>query len=172
MFIIARANYAGVFGTNAIEDSPKSGNGTFYENSKIRFGYLYDGLTHTMIVGERSSRYPGTTWVGAVPQAHQSKARVVGRAERVANNILGHFADFSSDHPAGAFFLMAGGSVHLFTDEMDVEVYRALATRAADRTGDLISHVPPQAGDDEPWVFLDHRPTQSADPRTSGYTAQ
>ena len=157
MFVVARANYAGVFGTNAIEDSPSNGNGTFLENSKVSFGLFYDGLTHTMIVGERSSRLGATTWVGAVPGAHQAKARVVGRAERVPNDILGRFADFSSHHPTGAYFLMAGGSVHLFTAEMDVEVYRALATLAADRTSDVITRLPPRAADDEQWVLLERQ---------------
>jgi prepilin-type processing-associated H-X9-DG protein len=57
-------------------------------------------------------------------------ARVVGRAARVPNDVLGDFADFSSWHPFGANFVMADGSVRMISDEIDQTAYRALATRA------------------------------------------
>jgi len=36
LFLIAKANYVGVFGTKEIEDDPFNGDGTFYGNSKTR----------------------------------------------------------------------------------------------------------------------------------------
>jgi prepilin-type N-terminal cleavage/methylation domain-containing protein/prepilin-type processing-associated H-X9-DG protein len=135
MFKIARANYTGVFGTKPIL-SNASGNGIFHENSGIRFANILDGLSNTLLVGERATRselasQPGSaTWVGAVPGAHRSPARVVGRADRVPNDILGDFADFGSHHPFGANFVMADGAVRMISDEIDIDVYHALATRA------------------------------------------
>jgi prepilin-type processing-associated H-X9-DG protein len=136
MFEVARANYAAVFGTGAIQSNPSAGNGMFYRNSKTRFADVRDGLSNTLMVGERASRQPGSwegsaTWVGAVPGAHRWMARVVGRAGRVPNDVLGDFADFGSWHPFGANFVMGDGSVRMISDQIDQGAYHALATRAA-----------------------------------------
>ncbi len=130
MFEVARANYLGVFGTRTIEADPRAGDGTFFQNSSLRFADIRDGLSNTLVVGERCSRLGCATWVGAVPGAYQARARVVGRAGSVPNHVLNDFADFSSDHPFGAEFLLGDGSARLISDEIDLTVYRALATRA------------------------------------------
>lgn len=130
MFEVARANYGGVFGTRVIETGSQAGDGAFFENSRIRFADIIDGLSNTLLVGERTSRLGGCTWVGAVPGADRSMARVVGRAGSVPNDVLGDVADFGSYHPFGAHFVMADGSVQMISDEIDLTVYRALATRA------------------------------------------
>jgi len=135
MFQIARSNYAGVFGARAIRDDPSAGDGMFYRNSQTRFADVRDGLSNTLMVGERASRQPGSwegsaTWVGAVPGAHRDMGRVVGRAGRVPNHVLGDFADFGSWHPFGAHFVLADGSVRMINDQIDEAAYHALATRA------------------------------------------
>lgn len=135
MFQVARANYAGVFGAGAIQDNPSAGDGIFFRNSRTRFADIRDGQSNTLMVGERASRQPGSgegsaTWVGAVPGANRSMARVVGRAGRVPNDVLGDFADFGSWHPFGANFVMADGSVRMISDVIDQATYHALATRA------------------------------------------
>lgn len=135
MFDVARSNYAGVFGTEAIASNPSAGNGMFYRNSGTRFGSVLDGLSNTLMVGERAARQSASwegsaTWVGAVPGAYRSMARVVGRAGRVPNDVLGDFADFGSWHPFGANVVMADGSVRMISDEIDEAAYHALATRA------------------------------------------
>ena len=151
IFQVARANYSGVFGTNSIETSPDQGNGCFFRNSRIRFDDIHDGLSNTLLVGERSSRLDSATWVGAVPGAQRAAARIVGRAGRVPNDVLNDFSDFSSHHPFGANFLLADGSVRLISDQIDLDVYRALATRAGGEIIDpaLVGHrldVRPQTG--------------------------
>ncbi len=130
MFELARANYAGVFGTQTIENTPSQGDGTFFQNSQIRFTDIHDGLSNTAIIGERSSRLGSATWVGAVPGAHRSMARVVGIADRVPNDVLNQFADFSSHHVYGANFLMADSSVQLISDQVDLPIYKAYVTRS------------------------------------------
>lgn len=139
MFQVARANYSGVFGTNSIETGPQQGNGCFFRNSRIRFDDIRDGLSNTLLVGERSSRLDSATWVGAVPGAERRSARVVGRAGRVPNDVLNDFSDFSSHHPFGANFLMADGSVRLISDEIDLDVYHAMATRAGREVVDSLA---------------------------------
>lgn len=130
MFEVARANYVGVFGTQAVESSPLSGNGVFFQNSRIRFADIRDGLSNTLLVGERGSRLGGSTWVGAVPGSDRGTARVVGRAGSVPNDLRNDLADFSSYHPFGANFALADGSVKMLSDEIDLVVYHALATRS------------------------------------------
>jgi hypothetical protein len=129
MFELARANYAGVFGALVIENSPSAGDGVFFHNSRIRSATIRDGLSNTIFVGERSSRLGSTTWVGSVSGAEKSNARVVGRAGKVPNDVLGYFEDFSSHHVAGAHFLFGDGSVRMLSDAIELPVYRALATR-------------------------------------------
>ena len=135
MFHVARANYVGGFGTGVIQNNPSAGDGVFYRNSRTRFADIRDGLSNTLMVGERASRQSGSwegsaTWVGAVPGAYRGMARVVGRADRVPNDVLGDFADFGSWHPFGANFVMADGSVRMISDKIDRAEFHALATRA------------------------------------------
>ena len=134
MFELARANYSGVFGTDAVESNPSVGNGTFFRNSRIRFADIIDGQSNTLLIGERSSRLDYATWVGAVPGAYRGMARIVGTATSVPNHVLNDFADFGSHHPFGANFAMGDGSVRLISDEIELPIYQALATRAGGET--------------------------------------
>jgi hypothetical protein len=68
-------------------------------------------------------------WVGVVHGAEANMERIVGSADHPPNAPEGHFDDFSSHHPTGAHFALGDGSVLLLTDDVDEEVYRALATR-------------------------------------------
>jgi len=137
MFRLARANYAGVFGVLEIDANPSSGDGTFFHNSQTRFADIRDGLTNTIIIGERSSRLDIPTWVGSVPGAHRAMSRVVGRSGRVPNDVLADFSDFGSHHVFGANFLLGDGSVKLISDEVDLTVFQALATRAGNEVATL-----------------------------------
>ena len=136
MFLLARANYSGVFGVNSIESQPDAGNGMFFQNSRLRMADVRDGQSNTLLIGERSSRLDFATWVGAVPGAFRGRARIVGTASSVPNHVLNDFADFGSYHAFGANFAMVDGSVHLLSDQIELSVYQALATRAGhERTG-------------------------------------
>ena len=129
MFELARANYSGVYGTGTIESQPQSGTGIFFQNSRVRFADIVDGQSNTLLIGERSSRLDYATWVGAVPGAHRGQARIVGTAGGVPNDVLNDFADFGSYHPFGANFAMGDGAVRMISDEIELSVYHAMATR-------------------------------------------
>ncbi len=142
-FLCAKSNYAGVFGKTDIAATPSRGDGAFYHNSGVRFADVTDGLSNTLIVGERSSR-PGVTvtstqqwphldtavWSGIIPGVNDDMARVVGTSEHTPNDPNRTFAGFSSFHPSGAFFLVGDGGVRQVSNSVDRRLYHSLMTRA------------------------------------------
>ncbi len=133
---LATGNYVGVFGTVDLHHVCMSGkcegNGTFFLNRGLNFSEIKDGLSNTMIVGERSSKLAYSTWVGVVTGGQHGPARVVGVAESPPNSKASpeqYFHNFSSWHPTGTHFLSADGSVHLVSETINMQVYHALCTR-------------------------------------------
>jgi prepilin-type N-terminal cleavage/methylation domain-containing protein len=130
LFLVAKSNYAGVFGFSEIEDVPSGGEGTFYHNSRLTFASISDGLSNTLLVGERGSKLGSSVWTGLIAGANNAKARIVGSADHTPNHADHHFDDFSSFHPQGVHFLVGDGSVQRINDQINIGVYRALVTRA------------------------------------------
>jgi prepilin-type N-terminal cleavage/methylation domain-containing protein/prepilin-type processing-associated H-X9-DG protein len=137
---VAHANYVGVFGTNEIEDNPSAGNGTFFRNSKVKFGDITDGLSNTYVVGERSSDIALATWTGAIPGAEvplrsdPSEAEghfllVLGRGDHQPNAPESHIDDFYSRHAQGLNCLFADGSVHSISNGVNPQVWYGIQTR-------------------------------------------
>ncbi len=122
-------------------------NGMFYANSAIGFQHLRDGSSKTVMVGE--SRYlmteqdvsPGDhdkwmSWDSASMRATPggSMSFVIGLA--ATDNPINGFSDsswrwvamtstFGSFHPGGCHFLLADGSVHFVSEDIDLNVYRS-----------------------------------------------
>ena len=130
VFKVAKSNYVGVFGTLEIEDVPSNGDGVFYHNSRIHFADIHDGLSNTLVIGERRSKLGGSVWAGVIEGVAEPMARVVGISDHTPNHAAGHFDDFSSHHPSGVHFLLGDGSVRRFNDTIDLAVYQAICTRA------------------------------------------
>ncbi len=128
--MVSRCNYSGVFGNLEIATNRDAGNGIFYQNSKTRFRDITDGLSNTLMVGERLGTAGTVTWVGVDPHLEEPEARVVGTCDHLPNDPGGHFEDFRSAHPSGANFLSADGSVRLIADFIDETTYQGLATRS------------------------------------------
>ncbi len=127
---VAHGNYVGIFGSNEIEVDPGAGNGIFFRNSQIRIGSITDGTSNTLMVGERSSNLSKATWVGAVKNANDAPALVLGSADHPPNDPAAHMEDFWSRHSQGVNFLYADGSVRNISNAIPPNVYQALATRA------------------------------------------
>lgn len=136
LFAVAKSNYVGVFGTFELEDDPFKGDGIFYGNSVVKFRDIRDGLSNTLMIGERDSRFGGSLWQGFIPAAVEPAARVVGVADHPPNDPGGHFEDFRSYHPGGVNFLSADGSVRMYSQTMDRVMYQALATSAGNEVID------------------------------------
>jgi prepilin-type N-terminal cleavage/methylation domain-containing protein len=137
LFDVGRTNYVGVFGTEDIEDAPGAGNGTFYFQSHLSLADLHDGLSNTLMVGERRSRLGGSTWTGVIRDANNAQARIVGVGDHTPNHKDHHFDDFTSNHPNGVHFLLGDGSVKRLSDNIHEQVYKALITRHGNETVQL-----------------------------------
>jgi prepilin-type N-terminal cleavage/methylation domain-containing protein len=129
LFRVAKFNYPAVFGTMEIDEVPYNANGTFYGNSPTKFKDILDGLSNTMIVGERSSRLGGSVWHGWISEAAEPGARFLGVADHSPNSKIGHFEDFSSQHGPGIHIVFGDSSTRLISDAIDLDVYQALCTR-------------------------------------------
>lgn len=130
LFRIAKSNYVGVFGTLEIDDVPYRGDGVFFGNSFIRMRDMTDGVSNTIIFGERGSRLGGSLWHGYISEASGASARFLGTTDHVPNSPIGHFDDFSSYHTGGTHFVNGDCSTKYLSNSIDLEVYQALATRA------------------------------------------
>jgi prepilin-type N-terminal cleavage/methylation domain-containing protein/prepilin-type processing-associated H-X9-DG protein len=153
---VAPTNYKGVGGQNwQVGDSrwnpvPSRGiystpttngldqvDGIFFRSDGVRFPFLdfggvTDGLSNTFMIGEDlPSRNRWCDW----PFANH----VTGTCAIYPNSHkLGYMNasdwpnvySFRSNHPGGLQFAMADGSVHFIREDINIAVYRALATRA------------------------------------------
>jgi prepilin-type N-terminal cleavage/methylation domain-containing protein/prepilin-type processing-associated H-X9-DG protein len=145
---VASSNYPAMFGTG---EPGIDGDGMFYRNSSVSVSDVFDGLSETIAVGERSHRLGEATWVGSVTNAiltpPLSYDGSIGRprAEPGAGMTLGHAGeqkgpgDLQSDcnmyysrHPKGVNFLFGDGHVEFLRTSMDYNVYRAMATRSGE----------------------------------------
>ncbi len=135
---VARGNYSGVFGVSGIERFPDAGEGIFFRNSHVRSYDISDGLSTTLMIGERSSDFDtslgnkveSVTWVGVVNGADDAMARILATSIDGPNDrINGRFEVFRSHHQVGVHFACADGSTHLIGNSINLTVYRALCTR-------------------------------------------
>jgi len=138
-------------GSSGINYLPEYRTGTLYVNSAVRFADIRDGLTNTLLVGERPPSADGRYgwWYAGVGQAFTgSLDSVLGVRELVAGypsndgcppgpysfkaGTITNQCDvfhYWSLHPGGANFLFADGSVRFLNYSADA-IMPALATRA------------------------------------------
>jgi prepilin-type N-terminal cleavage/methylation domain-containing protein len=134
------------------------GRGVFWRNSRTRIADVVDGLSNTILAGERSGNHAPATWTGAVPggrcpawMAGQSSPYSpppgpaydnadFGEALVLAHCNATHLpnADFPifdpdtfySMHVGGANFLIGDGSVRFISSGVNPNTYQALSTIA------------------------------------------
>lgn len=134
---LATGNYVGSFGALDLAearaqsgDGPWEGDGVFFENSRIKYRDIRDGLSHTFLIGERGSRLGRSTWLGLVGSGEAAAARIVGVADLPPNHPESRWPGYGSYHRGGAHFLFGDGAVHFVTAGIEAEIFRALATRS------------------------------------------
>ncbi|MCC6492609.1 MAG: DUF1559 domain-containing protein [Pirellulales bacterium] len=131
--------------------------GVLFLRSRVRVTDVSDGSSHTLAVGERSiydttelwtlgavwyksggSKTPGSVCIAAAKRvvwpinALESRRVYFVRdfdAPPKLRTVLKNELGFGSQHPQGAHFAFADGSVHFLAEGLDLVVFRDLATR-------------------------------------------
>jgi hypothetical protein len=159
VYLLSSSNYVGMYGVGDLTASPgrPAGPGVFYRNSHTRTWTIGDGLSNTIVVGERAAWHefvpdsPGVpanaNWFAAIPGATRPAGvdslplMTVGPAslvlgtvgmegpgfETLRPNHTNFIGAFSSDHVGGMNALLADSSVRFLSDQVDADVLRALA---------------------------------------------
>ncbi|MBL8816735.1 MAG: DUF1559 domain-containing protein [Planctomyces sp.] len=124
------ANYVGIFGnTDPDAVDGHSGNGTFLENDGLGWKDLTQGLSHVMIVSERTARKLPSTWLGVRQDGEDAEARMTGHAWLGPNRQDADECELDSRHADLINVLFADGHVEAVSDAVDQTVYRRMARR-------------------------------------------
>ena len=142
----AMASYAGNFGPPDLDAVQEQRKGVFSRNSATKLAEITDGLSTTLMLGERQNgpfriaasngnhfEYE-TAWSGAIrDQADPSDDHghmVLFQTGHTPNHPASDDRDISASHSGLAVFLMCDGSVTALSDSIDNMVYGAYGTRA------------------------------------------
>ena len=143
-FRYARSSYVANFGPNDLDVTPEDRSGCFSRNSRTRFADVTDGLSQTLIAGERTNALSltvigssghfdlETVWVGAIKEDPDDDHghTTLFQSAYLFNNPNFDDRNSISDHPGGSNYLFGDGSVRFLKTGIDLRVYRALGTRA------------------------------------------
>jgi prepilin-type N-terminal cleavage/methylation domain-containing protein/prepilin-type processing-associated H-X9-DG protein len=143
-FRYAKSSYVASFGPGNMDTDPDDRRGLFSRNSRTRFAEVQDGLSQTLMAGERHNGTfavvigshdhidAETVWAGAVKEdpdddhAHTTLFQTSHPPSSPSMNDQ----DAASRHPSGTNFLFGDGSVHFLKATIALPVYQALGSRA------------------------------------------
>jgi prepilin-type N-terminal cleavage/methylation domain-containing protein/prepilin-type processing-associated H-X9-DG protein len=114
-------------------DGLDHGNGIFYRtdgNRRLTFRGITDGLSGTFMIGESTHSFDRHCGGWAYPNYVNATCAIpLNYADPGANysNWPNRYA-FHSKHQGGGNFCMADGSVHFVSENISLDIYRALAT--------------------------------------------
>lgn len=157
---LSPSSYVGVFGYGSLTESPgrPTGPGMFCRNSWVRIDDVADGLSETLMVGERRQSFPSatgapvdtsSTWSAAVagvmrpggfsdPTLEEGAASLVLGTSGQDRPCVSHptpnssevVSGFSSPHDDGSNFLRADGSAAFLSRSIEHRLFRSLSERS------------------------------------------
>ena len=149
----AMASYAANFGPPDLDVTQEQRKGVFSRNSRTRLADITDGLSATLMLGERQNgpfraaanngnhfEYE-TAWSGAIRDQIDPRDdhghMVLFQTGHTPNHPASDDRDISASHSGLAVFLMCDGSVTPLSDSIDQTVYDAYGTRGGK---EIINH--------------------------------
>ena len=136
-------------------DVSRVADGPFYRNSRTRLAEVRDGTTHSIFLGEHSSKLSDKTWVGVVPGAkvHPRFSSPENGFDGAATLVLFHMGpsggelditgypiihpvnfptyhvgQMYSEHPQGGNVCMGDGSVQFISETVDPIIWAELSS--------------------------------------------
>lgn len=142
----AMASYVASFGPPDLDADQEQRDGMFSRNSRTRTADVTDGLSQTLMVGERVNgpfrngalhgnhfEYE-TTWSAAVRDWDEPDDdhghMVLFQTGHVPNHPQSDDRDVSAPHVGYANYLLGDGSVRPISENVDIQIYLNLSTRA------------------------------------------
>ena len=170
----ARANYqynqgwndTGMPATVNYDDTTRGCNGPIYRNSRVTYAAVTDGLSQTVVAGEKSPFLADASWVGIIPGYrhfaynafasagtgglgvnYDYASAILGAHSGPSlyespmvihppNSPLGHTDEMYSMHPGGSNVLFGDGSVRFVKESIRLSTWQALSSRGG---GEIIS---------------------------------
>lgn len=134
------------WGNNTSNHGGAAQSGILYLNSNMRMRDIIDGTSNTFLVGEISSRQnTASGWSNSYRAWTQGATSGGGFASYACKNVqwaigpsgwqsgnsnrLFNDVRFGSNHVGGAQFLLADGSVTFVSENIDLDTYKAVASR-------------------------------------------
>lgn len=144
----AMASYVANFGPPDLDENQEQRSGVFSRNSRTEIRQITDGLSKTLMVGERENgpfrvgashgnhfEYE-TTWSGAIRDVDDPSDdhghMVLFQTGHAPNSPASDDRDVSAPHRGMAQFLFCDGAVHAVQESIVFGVYSALGTRAGE----------------------------------------
>ncbi|TWT95033.1 DUF1559 domain-containing protein [Neorhodopirellula pilleata] len=130
------SNYAGCHHhVEAPIDEDNSG--LLFLNSDVRYSDIYDGSSHTILVGEMLPNLDGLGWASGTRASLRNTSAITGMSvwnsereipdDEIDKSFVG---GFGSAHTGGAQFGFADGSVRFLSESIDPVVYSNLGNRS------------------------------------------
>ncbi len=146
--------YEDIYNTTAPATHQCANSGMIFPESKTRLTDAKDGTSNTILLGESSSSRGWTDaikgdWGGIQPwtwgfywYVGAERLTIDAKTIQFPINFRGtfstNFTPYTSYHEGGAHFLLADGGVRFLTEYMDLNLLKALSTRAkGDMVGDF-----------------------------------
>ena len=142
---LATADYVGVTAQSSHEVPIANCASALWPSDEAVFGFtqsatmrdISDGLSQTVVIGERSCKPFPSAWAGALPEGEHARDRVLGLMDSPPQTSViaqRENVEFGSYHPAGSQFLLADGSVRMVYLEIDPALFKAICTRGGGET--------------------------------------
>ncbi len=124
-------------------------NGLLFLNSRVRYADIFDGSSHTILLGEANTDPEGLGWMSGTRATLRNTSTFAGltpvqngaynsnpKTAQIQRDAEKQWADplfvggFGSHHPGGANFNFADGSTQFLRDDLDEQVRRQLGARS------------------------------------------